>query len=51
MFTKTKVSCYKVLKKNKSNMLQYVLVYGNSAAVFETIASAKRCRAKDIHVL
>ena len=23
----------------------------NSAAVFETIASAKRCRANDIHVL
>ena len=29
MFAKTKVSCYKVLKKqNKSIMLQYVMVYG-----------------------
>ena len=52
MFTKTKVSCYTVLKKN--NLKYHVTVrvgLRNSAAVFETIASAKRCQANDIHVL
>ena len=58
---KKKVSCYNVYE-NKSIVLQsfeekrkyhVTLRVGlrNSAAVFETIASAKRCRANDIHVL
>ena len=56
-----KVSCYNVYE-NKSIVLQsfeekqkyHVTVrvgLRNSAAVFETIASEKRCRANDIHVL
>ena len=43
MFTKTKVSCYKVLKKNKSIMLQYVLVYGIQRRY------SKRCRARGLN--
>ena len=58
---KKKVSCYNVYE-NKSIVFHsfeekqkyHVTVrvgLRNSAAVFETIASAKRCQANDIHVL
>ena len=44
---------YRVTKFEEKQKYHVTVRVGlrNSAAVFETIASAKRCRANDIHVL